>query len=185
MAERLVQCRHLGLHQSAGVAGQQVRNTFGAGVRAVCRGERIVDVEIGQFGEFRRERRIVGLLALVEARVFQHHDVAVAQRGDGGLRDRSDTILGEGDGAAEHLGHGGGDRAQRHARHDLAFRPVEVAAHDHPRALAGQFGDRRQHALDARQVGDAPVAHRHVQIDAQQNPFARNREAIQRTDRHG
>ena len=50
--------------------------------------------------------------------------------------------------------------------------------------LGGQLADGRAQPLDARQVGDLAVAHRHVEIGAEQHPLPRDRDAVQRPERH-
>src|SRR3954452_20441161 len=68
---------HLALQQPPRGRRQQVRDALGGGVRAVCRPERVVDVDVG-------ERRVAGgelgrvlRLTLEEAHVLDHHDVRV------------------------------------------------------------------------------------------------------------
>jgi hypothetical protein len=43
---------------------------------------------------------------------------------------------------------------------------------DHLAALVGDFLDGLRHALDARDVGDPAVLHRHVEIDAHEHALA-------------
>ena len=74
-----------GLHGAAGIGRQLVAEPFGRGVRAVRRREGVVDPEVAELGERGDERRIVLLLALVEARVLQTENVAGLHRGDRGF----------------------------------------------------------------------------------------------------
>ena len=55
----------------SGGAGQQMRERFGRSVRAMRGRERVVDVEIAQRASCARERRIVALLARMEAHVLE------------------------------------------------------------------------------------------------------------------
>ena len=66
-------------------------------MRAVRGREGVVDVDVAELGEFGDERRIVLLLALVEAGVFQAEDVAVLHRSHGLGRGFADAVVGEGD----------------------------------------------------------------------------------------
>ena len=78
--ERRAKVLEFVLHQEAGRRlRQQLRHAFGRGVRAVARPERVVHVEVGQFGQLLRERRVVLLFFRVEADVLEEHD-AVALR---------------------------------------------------------------------------------------------------------
>src|SRR3546814_5293747 len=58
-------------------------------------------------------------------------------------------------------------RFERHFRHDLSLRPAEMREQDRAAALRHDVADCRADRLHAREVGDAPVAHGHVDVDAQ------------------
>ena len=148
-------------------------------------GERVVDVDVGEPRQVAGQVGVVPLLAGVEAGVLQQQDVAVAHRGHGVLGHRADAVGGEGHRAADRLLQGGGHRAQRHRGHHLAPGAVEVAGHDHAGALLGQLADRGGHALQAGDVGNLPVAHRQVEVHAQQDALAVGVERVDRAERHG
>ena len=172
----------LGLHGAAGVGGQLVAEPFGRSMRAVRGREGVVDPEVAELGEFGDERRVVLLLALVEAGVLQQQDVAGLHRRDRGLGLRADAVLGERDGPLHGLRDGGGDRLQRLLR-VRSLRPAEVGEQDHLAALVGDLGDGRRDALDAGRVGDLAVLHRHVEVDAQQDALALHVGLIERAKR--
>src|SRR5271163_1771487 len=137
-------------------------------------GERVVDIEVAQLGEFGDKRRIVLLFALVEAGVFQQQDFAVLYRRYRGRRGVADAISGKADRAAQQLGNGRSDRPQRIGRVRAALWPPEMREQNDLSALVRDFADRRQHALDPRGVGDLAVFHGNVEIDAKQDAFAAN-----------
>ena len=147
-------------------------------------GEGVVDVNIAKRGQSVDDRGVVLLLALVEAGVFEQQDVAVLHRGDGGGGLVADAVFREGDRAAEALGDRCGDGPQRVFRVRSRFRAAEMGEQDHLAALVGDVLDRGQHAVDAGRVGDLPVLHRHVEIDAHENALALGIELIERAERH-
>ena len=74
----------LPLHQEAEAGRQEMGDTLGRGVGAVRGAERIVDVEIGEVGQFLGQGGIVVLLPRVEPEVLQQQDVTVLELvGDG------------------------------------------------------------------------------------------------------
>ena len=75
--EDAVQRRHLALEQPARGGRQQVRDRLGGRVRAVRGAERVVDVDVGDLRVALGERLVVLRLALEEAHVLEHHDLAV------------------------------------------------------------------------------------------------------------
>jgi hypothetical protein len=104
--------------------------------------------------------------------VFQHQNLAGLEAGNRLLGNRADAVVGEENIAPQHIAQRRRDRAQRHGLDAFALRPVEMADHDHLRALAGQFGNGGGKALDAGEVGDAAVPDRHIQVGAQQYALA-------------
>jgi hypothetical protein len=147
-----------------------------------CSAERIVDEDIAEARDLLGEIRVVGFLALVEARVLQKNDIAVFQLRDGIFRHIADAIFRERHGLAEFFRQRRGDRFQRHLRHDLSLRAVEMRQHDHPRAFVGQFLDRRRLPLDARGIGDLAILHRHIEVRAHQHTFAFDVEVVERLE---
>ncbi len=75
----LRQRAHLALQQPPGRVRQQVRDALRARMRTVGRAEGVVDVHVGQRGQFRRERRVVARLARLEAHVLEHEQLAGGQ----------------------------------------------------------------------------------------------------------
>ena len=114
----------------------------------------------------------------MEAQIFENRDVAVVQARDrvGGLG--SDAILGEGNRSADDFGQRVGDGLERHFRVGLALGPAEVGEYDDAGPFLGEFKDGRRGAFKARQVGDASVLHRHVQIGAHQNALSPDIEVV-------
>ena len=84
-ALRLEQPRELPdllLEQKArALLGDELRHADDRGVRAVRGAERVVDVDVGESGEGLRERRVVGLLAGVEAEVLEQQHFAGREGG--------------------------------------------------------------------------------------------------------
>ena len=119
------------LHQQrAGVGRQQARDGVGGGVRAMRGREGIADEDVAELGQLRGEGRIVLLLALVEAQVLQHGDVAVLQRGHHLGRRLADAVGREGDRLAEQLAQLVGHRLQRILRIGPALGPAEMRDDD-------------------------------------------------------
>ena len=159
-------------------------DAFGAGMGPMGCGKRIVDEQVGQIRQLLGEGRIVGFIAGVEAGVFQHRHIAVVQGVDRLLGRDADAILGKAHLAAQHLREGVGHRLERHFRHPLALRPVEMAAHDDMCAFVREFPDRRAEPFDPGEVGDFAVPHRDVEVGAQQHALAGDIHPIQCAERH-
>src|SRR5882724_6789103 len=121
---------------------------------AVCRREGIVDPEVAELGELRDERRVVLLFALVEAGVLQKQNVAGLHRRDRGRGLVANAILGKCDGPLRRKRYGGGDGLERLLRVG-PLRAAEVGEQNHLAALVRYLGGGR-----------------HVEIDAEQHPFA-------------
>ena len=109
-----------------------MRHPLGTGVGTMCRGKRVVHIEIGELRERRREARVVLLLLGVETRVLQHQHVAPRNALGRLLGQHADAVLGEAHALAQHFAQRRGNRCQRHLRHALALGAVEVAADDRP-----------------------------------------------------
>ena len=169
---------HLALHEVARVRRQQRRDARRGGVRPVRGAERVVHVRLAERGQLLAERRVVLLLALVEAQVLQHQHVAVAQRRGLRLRVGPHGVGGEHDGPAQKLGQAQRGGAQRERLLEaLAGRTAEVAHEDDARAVRRQALDGGQRRADARVVGHRAVFHRHVEVDAHEHALARARPA--------
>src|SRR5262245_60585064 len=129
-------------------------------------GKRVVDPDVAELGERSDEVWVVFLLAFVKARVFQTENVAGLHGGDRRLRLLANTTLGECDRATDHLRDGGCNRLERLLR-IRPFGPAQMRDQDDLATLVGNLGDGRLYALDAGEVGDPAVLHRHVEVDAQ------------------
>ena len=163
-----------------------MRHALGAGVGAVRRGERVVDEDVGQLRQGGGEGRVVLFLLGMEAGVLQHQHIARAPCARPPARpampmqsSAKRTAL------AQHLAQSRGHRRQRHLRHALALRAIEMAADDDLRALADQFADGRRQPLDPRQVGDLAVADRHIEVGPQQHALAGDVEVVECAEGHG
>ena len=137
--------------------------------------ERVVDVHVAERGQLLAERRVVLLLALVEADVLQQQHVTVFQRVDGFLSRRSDKLAREHDVAAEQLLQTARDGAQAEGLLEaLPRRSAAVAREDHSGAVADELVDGGQRRADARIVGHVAVGvHRRVEVDAHEHLLAR------------
>ena len=142
---------------------------------ARCAAEKASLTKMSPFGgELFGEGRVVLLLALVEAGVFEQQDVAVVRclaTALGGLV--ADAVGGEGDGPADDLGRRrSAIGSSENSGSGPPFGPAEMGEQDDLGALVGQLGDGRRDALDAGRVGDLAVGDRHVEVDAHQHALA-------------
>ena len=99
----------LTLHQQtrrafAAALGHETRHAFRARVRAMCRAERVVHINIRDLRKLLRERRIVRLFLVVVAHVFQQQNAAGGQRVRRRLDLFADAVVHELHGLADHLG---------------------------------------------------------------------------------
>ena len=145
---------------------------FGRRVRAMRRRKGVADEDIAVLGE--RVDKVGGVLffALVEARVLEQGDVAVLEPVDDLRRSVADAVVGESDLAFENMFERRDDLAQRIRVDALALRSAKMRKQNDPAAFFHDLVDRRQRTLDARRVGDAPILHRHIEIDAQQHALS-------------
>ncbi len=146
-------------------------------MRAVRGRERIVDVDVGERGERARELGVVALLALVEAQVLEHRDVAGLQRGDHLIGLRADAVGCERHGLAEKSGQRLCHGAQRMLRRRTTLGATEVRGHDHLGPAPGKICKARRHAFQTRSIAHLAVAHRDVEIGTHEHAFARHIEA--------
>ena len=112
--DQLEQRAHLAFQQQpCGPRLHQLRGPHGRGVRAVRGAEGVVDVDIGERRERRRELRIVLSLARLVTDVLEHQDLPglelVSQLGDLVAGDRGRHLHGHSEQLAQALG----DRRQR------------------------------------------------------------------------
>ncbi len=184
----LFEALELGLHQAARRGRQAVGEPLGRGVSSMRRRKGVVDVDVAQGRELVDEACLVLLFFLVEAEVLEQQHVAVLERTHGILGGDADAVVGEGDGLADRLGKRLDQRLQRHPRHALAIGPAEVAEHDHPGPLVGEFLQGRRGALDAHRIAHLAVLHRHVEVDPHEDALAGHGEAVDGLEagfRHG
>ena len=127
------------------------------------RAERIVDVAVDAVDEWRNERRIVGCLTRIEAEVLEQLD------------------------ARRELFEPDAHRIHRELGVRLALRATEVAGGDHRGTALGEPLDGRERRPDPEVVDDHAVVERHVEVGADEDPFAvetseRRLEVLQRRD---
>jgi hypothetical protein len=146
----------------------------------------IVDIGVAERRKRLCETRIVGLLALVEAQIFEERDLAGFEGGDNALRLGADAVRRKShrsaaDRAAQRLD----DCAQR-LRRIRPLRPPEMRHDDNLGAFRDQRLDGRRQALDTRRIGDLAVLDRDVQIGADQHALPPDIEIVERAEpRHG
>ena len=136
-------------------------------------GEGIVDEDVAELGQRLGEVRIVLLLALVEAQVLQHGDLAGLQRGTrilGGLADAVGDERAPACRAARPACRPPGFRLN--SRIGRALGPAEMRDDDDPRAALGEILEARHDALQPRRVGHLAVLDRHVEIGAHEHALA-------------
>ena len=143
-----------GQHGRAGISGQQTRNRFGGCVRAVGDGEGVIHIDVAEFGDLSGESRVVLLLALVIAEVFQHTDLARRKAIDQRLRGRSNAVLAEENRDAEQGRQFLCHRLQRVLRHRLAVRAAEMRQYDNLRAAPQQVLESGKEPFDPGRIGD-------------------------------
>ena len=188
-AEHLLQRFDLTLHEEAKslVLREETGNHRCRGVGAVCRAERIVDVEVPILGQLAGKELIPGLLLSVEAEVLQDGNLT----GSEGLRHLQGLVA-----------HAVGSELHRTAevalqrRDDVAKGQVgigslwttEVAHQDHAAPRVEHMLDGRQGGADARVVGHSSAAvlgrlgHRNVEVNADQGAHAVKGEVLKGHD---
>ncbi len=168
-------------HEEAGGAGaaalgDDAGDAFGGGMSAMGGSEGIIDVEFGALGELGGEGGVVGLFLVVEAGVLEQEDIPVLEHAGGLLGLFADTIVGEGDGAAEEVGEGGGDGPEGHGGLAFAFGPAEVGAEDEAGAAVDEELEGGEGFLDAGGVGNDHlpvfVLHGDVIVDTDKHSLA-------------
>ncbi len=134
-------------------------------------GEGIVDIDIAERGECIDEGFAVLFFPGVEAGVFEEQEIAVAQRRDRLARLLADAIRGKSHRLAEPCFEFSDNRSER-IFVLTALGPAEMREDDDLRALGGNLLQIREDAVDARRIRHFRAVHRHVEIDADQDPFA-------------
>ena len=182
--ERRGERLELRLHQPPGGGGQQMRQRLGRGMRAMRRGEGVVDVEIAERRELPREAGIVASPRRMEAEILQQRHVA-------GARARDDHALRRGptQSSAKATGRppsasasGAASGFSESAGSGLPLGRPKCDITTTSGAALGAARDGRREPLDAGRVGDRAVLHRHVEIGAQQHAFAAGLEIVDRLE---
>ena len=145
-------------------------------------GERVVDIEVAELGELFHKRRIVLLLAFMEAGVLQQQHVAVLHFGDRSRGRLANAVGGEGDRALHDVGDRRGDGFKRIGLVRPALGPPEMREENDLAALARDLLDGRRDALDAGRIGDAAVLGRNVEVDAQEDALAGEVGVVERAE---
>ena len=102
IVKRLAEVLDLGGHQEPGGRLAHVMDdALGRRVRAMRGAERVVDVDVAERRECRRERGIVRLFLGVEAQILEQDDAARRWRRPRSAAWRSDAVGREGDGLSE------------------------------------------------------------------------------------
>ena len=148
------------------------------------RREGVIDENVAERRKLSGKAFVVLFFLGVKARILQTENVAVLHLRDGRFRRRTHAVLGEGDGLFHDPRHLGGDRPQRSFRIG-SFGTAEMREQNDFAALAGEFGNGRSDFFDAGRVGDLPVEHRHVEVDAQQYAFALHVGVVEVAKAHG
>ena len=169
--ERLGDRVDLGGEQRPGAGDRrELGDAVGRRLGAMRGAERVVDEDVAERRHLPRQRRVVLLLALVEAAVLEHDDLA---RRDG---DAVDPVRSQRHGAAEQLAEARRDRRERVLGLRLALgRPAEVRGDHHRRAGGERHLDARQRGADPRVLGDAgpAIVLRHVEVGADEDAALR------------
>jgi hypothetical protein len=138
--------------------------------------EAVADEAVAQRGQLVGEGSALGVvlagLAGVEPDVLQQGDLAVLQRGHRGPRGLPDRVAGEPHLGAEQLGEPRGDGTEGVLLLRCSLRPAQVRHHDDPGSGLGELLQRRHARADAAVVGDPGAVEGHVQVRADQDPFA-------------
>jgi hypothetical protein len=150
--------------------------TGSGGMGAMGGAEGVVDVDIGELGEFLAEGVVVGFFFVIIAEVFEQGDFAILEFRGGFLGDFADAIGDELDRDADEDGEGRDYRGEALLGVALALGTAQVRAEEDARAVLDQVVDRRDGFLDALVVGDDLDAvlflEGHVVIDTDEDAFA-------------
>src|SRR6266403_1056501 len=157
----------------------EARDADNGSMRAVSGAESIANEKaVTESGELLRKSFVVFLLVRMEADVFQHEHLAVAQGLALAFGAWTDTIQSEGDRLAEQLFQffGGGPEGIFWIR--AAFGPAEMRSKHEPGALFNGEPQCRQSFADASVVGDDAVFQGNVEVHADENAFAAEVEVV-------
>ncbi len=154
-----------------------MRQAFGAGMGAVGGGKSVVHVKIAGRRQFGDERRIIGFLAGMEARVLQNRDATRRQRAGSRRHACANAIRHK-----RHRPAQNGSKCQRNRLQAvLLVAPLgsaEVREHQHLGPSIGQRRDGRHSGTQAGVITHMAIGHRHVQVGADQHGLAGQRRHI-------
>ncbi len=149
------------------------------------RAEGVVHVEIGERCERASEAGVVFLLFRVKAKVFEKHDVAAGlRRAYSRGRRVANAVVGEGHRTPEQLRKALGNRTQAEFGIRLALRTTKMACENDRGAVVERVAYRGQRRSHPRVVADDAVLDRHVEVDADKDTCALEREIFDRQLRH-
>ena len=146
----------------------------------VHRAEGVVDADVSKRGQTRRERPVIGDLAILEANILKQQHLARTELLAQPPRALPDDLLAEHNVGVGELTQALRDRSKR-TRRIPAARATEMRDDHHPRATATQLLDRQQGRQDPRIAHDLATLQRHVQIGAHQHAPPLHLKIIKRT----
>ena len=173
----------LALHRQPGIGRQQMRHAFGRAMGAVSRGKGVIDIEIAEPGQRRCKSRVIGFLAGLKTGVLQQQNIAIAHIGDGGSSIIPDQVIDKINGLAEQVSERLRHRLQRQTGDAATLGATEMRQQDYFRAGFAQEINGRQGRLQTGIVGDDPILHRHVEIDAHEHALAGQFSVLDTADR--
>ena len=168
-AKRGLQRLQFRLHQPSRGGRQQPGQCLGRGVRPVRRREGVVDIDLAQGRQGRREHRVVLLLAGMEPRILQQQDFTLRQRRSRLLGGPADAVFRKAHGHAQDALQLAPDLGKRHLGHRLALRASEMRHQHRLAAPVHDVAHRGHDPLDAGGVGHTAVLDRHVHVHADQH----------------
>ncbi len=162
----------LARHQLAGNRRQEMRDAFGGRMRTMRGAEGVVDVDVRECREPASERRIVRLLA-GSKRTFSSIPTSPSRSEATMLWALSPTTSDASrTSVTEQAAQTRGDSTETEAVIDSSLRTAEVRNDDDARSASAQRLDGGERLANAAVVDDRTVTHRHVEILAQEHPFA-------------
>src|SRR6266508_5259127 len=154
-------------------------------VSAVRGAERVIDVDVCQRREPLCKLRVVAFLSRVKAQVLEQKNFTRLERRDELLDIRTHAVVRESDGLLELARKLHGDRCQRQLRLRLAFRFSEMGRTHDPRAPIDRVANGRKRLLDPRGVQHRSFGGGNVEIDAEEQSPALEREVPDGLHRRG
>lgn len=151
-------------------------------MRAMRNGKRVIHEDIAQTSKRSGEAGIVAFFTWMEPNVLHQQDVPrLGSRG----RRMMNTVSPIGRYKLNSFLEGSFERdaqwCERIFNNDLATRPLEVSQDDDDRTFVREFGKDRSRMTNASVVRDHAALHRHVKIDADNDPFSDYVDSFKRT----